>query len=109
MTFNEDSRVKIPAILHLTRLGFSYISWKTSRFFKETNIYKDIFQDSMKKINPHEKNLDFTRIHDDLSLLLDYDDLGAAFYKKLLGNHEYKIIDFENFQNNAELKSDIFN
>ena len=25
MAFNEDSRVKIPAILHLTRLGYEYI------------------------------------------------------------------------------------
>ncbi len=25
MAFNEDSRVKIPAILHLVRLGYSYI------------------------------------------------------------------------------------
>lgn len=28
MKFNEDSRVKIPAILHLTRLGYSYLSLK---------------------------------------------------------------------------------
>jgi hypothetical protein len=25
MAFNEDSRVKIPAILHLIRLGYTYI------------------------------------------------------------------------------------
>jgi type I restriction enzyme R subunit len=24
MSFNEDSRVKIPALLHLTRLGYQY-------------------------------------------------------------------------------------
>ena len=28
MKFNEDSRVKIPAILHLTRLGYTYLSLK---------------------------------------------------------------------------------
>ena len=26
--FNEDSRVKIPAILHLMRLGYKYLSLK---------------------------------------------------------------------------------
>ncbi len=28
MIFNEDSRVKIPALLTLSRLGFSYLSLK---------------------------------------------------------------------------------
>ena len=30
MKFNEDSRVKIPAIIHLTRLGYDYISLKNN-------------------------------------------------------------------------------
>ncbi len=34
MAFNEDSRVKIPAILHLTRLGYSYLSLKNSMWTK---------------------------------------------------------------------------
>jgi type I restriction enzyme R subunit len=28
MKFNEDSRVKIPTILHLMRLGYGYLSLK---------------------------------------------------------------------------------
>ena len=28
MAFNEDTRVKIPAILHLCRLGYKYLSLK---------------------------------------------------------------------------------
>ena len=28
MKFNEDSRVKIPTIIHLTKLGYKYISLK---------------------------------------------------------------------------------
>lgn len=28
MVFSEDSRVKIPCILHLVRLGYSYLSLK---------------------------------------------------------------------------------
>ena len=48
MKFNEDSRVKIPAILHLTRLGFNYISKKDLEnsnlsLDKNTNIFENIF------------------------------------------------------------------
>lgn len=44
MTFNEDTRVKIPAILTLTRLGYDYISLKgRDDIDQETNIFKDIF------------------------------------------------------------------
>ena len=35
MKFNEDSRVKIPSILHLTRLGYKNISLKDEPFAKE--------------------------------------------------------------------------
>jgi len=51
MKFNEDARVKIPSILHLTRLGYEYISLKDSNWDEETNIFKDIFISSIKKIN----------------------------------------------------------
>ena len=54
MKFNEDSRVKIPAILHCMRLGYEYISLKDSdtAIDKETNIFIDIFQKSLSEINP---------------------------------------------------------
>jgi len=32
MAFNEDTRVKIPAILHLTQLGYDYISSSDGEF-----------------------------------------------------------------------------
>ena len=54
MKFNEDSRVKIPAILHCMRLGYDYISIKNSDFVKDnsSNIFTDIFLKSVEKINP---------------------------------------------------------
>ena len=41
MSFNENTRVKIPAIITLTRLGYNYLSL-TDRtdIDKETNIFK---------------------------------------------------------------------
>lgn len=38
MKFTEDTRVKIPVLLHLIRLGYSYLSLKTQTWDKETNI-----------------------------------------------------------------------
>ncbi len=58
MKFNEDSRVKIPSILHLTRLGYEYISLKNTSWDENTNIFKDLFVSSIKNINKN-KNLNF--------------------------------------------------
>lgn len=103
MNFNEDSRVKIPSILHLTRLGYEYISLKGSSWDEETNIFKDIFSKSIQKINQdlHLKNDEINRVYEDLSLLLDNDDLGQAFYNRLVEKSGIKLIDFENFDNNT--------
>ena len=52
MKFNEDSRVKIPALLHLTRLGYTYLSRK--EHFKrneESNIFPELFSAALSKIN----------------------------------------------------------
>ncbi len=38
MQFNEDSRVKIPTILHLTRLGYEYLSLNDVKWNLDTNI-----------------------------------------------------------------------
>lgn len=54
-SFNENSRVKIPAIVHLTRLGYGYLSIKDpdikSQIDPTTNIFKQVFVDSLIKIN----------------------------------------------------------
>ena len=52
MAFNEDTRVKIPAILTLIKMGYNYISLKdSSQWNKKTNIFEKVFSDSLKKIN----------------------------------------------------------
>ncbi len=50
MAFNENSRVKIPAILTLTRLGYEYLSLKHATWDKETNIFSDIFMKVLKTL-----------------------------------------------------------
>jgi type I restriction enzyme R subunit len=51
MKFNEDSSVKIPSILHLTRLGYKYLSLKDAVIDESTNIFTNIFKSSILKIN----------------------------------------------------------
>jgi len=124
MAFNENTRVKIPAILHLTRLGYGYVSLKNAQWDEDTNIFTDIFAKSIIKINQPKKtiaknidskaaesvisgmyrnnnSIDTNKIIDELKDLLDYDDLGRAFYNRLISNSEIKLIDFTNFENNS--------
>ena len=50
--FSEDSRVKIPAILHLTRLDYEFLpKAKMVNIHEETNIFLDVFKKSISKIN----------------------------------------------------------
>ncbi|SFH48908.1 type I restriction endonuclease subunit R [Pedobacter insulae] len=100
MAFNEDSRVKIPALLHLVRLGYTYIPRKHQDRLEETNIFKDIFYQSLLKINGGISIDDSKRLLDELTLKLDFDDLGREFYKSLTATSGIKLIDFENFENN---------
>lgn len=102
MTFNEDSRVKIPALLHLTRLGYQYISRKDHYERQEgNNIFPEIFKSSIAKINPTVSEADIGRHLEEICLMLDYDDLGHDFYKALTTTSGIKLIDFKNFQNNC--------
>ncbi|MEZ7929787.1 MAG: type I restriction endonuclease [Flavobacteriales bacterium] len=101
MKFNEDSRVKIPSILHLTRLGYDYLPLKDAEWNLDTNIFTDVFLKSVLKINNSLTEDDAKRLLDEISLSLDNEDLGKAFYKRLIQKSGVKLIDFENFDNNT--------
>ncbi|MFY9311457.1 MAG: type I restriction endonuclease [Bacteroidia bacterium] len=102
MKFNEDSRVKIPALLHLTRLGYTYLSRKEHfRRNEGTNIFPELFTAAVSKINPGVPLNEIERLLEELVLKLDYDDLGRAFYNELTRTSGIKLIDFQNFQNNT--------
>ena len=101
MKFNEDSRVKIPSIIHLVRLGYKYLSLKENEWDKETNIFKDIFTQSLTTINADLEEKDVNRVYEEVSELLEYEDMGKAFYERLTQNSGIKLIDFENFSNNT--------
>ncbi len=100
MKFTEDTRVKIPAILHLVRLGYDYLSLKDQDWDIDTNIFPALFHQAIAKINPGIDEADIGRLLTETKLTLDNDDLGQAFYQKLTDRSGNKLIDFENFNNN---------
>lgn len=100
MKFTEDTRVKIPAILHLVRLGYDYLSLKNQDWDIDTNIFPALFHQAIAKINPGIDEADIGRLLTETKLTLDNDDLGQAFYQKLTDRSGNKLIDFENFNNN---------
>lgn len=105
MIHNENSRVKIPALVHLTRLGYEYLSLKqdNGKICPDTNIFKSLFWDGVNRINgcslPEQ---DIDRLLDELAIKLSNDDLGRAFYKILLdGINGLRIIDLEDVSRNT--------
>jgi type I restriction enzyme R subunit len=101
MAFNENTRVKLPAILHLCRLGYQYLSLSNARWDESTNIFTDIFAETIARINPSLETNEIKRLLEDISLVLDNEDLGKAFYKMLTGTSETRLIDFNDLNNNS--------
>lgn len=101
MPHNENSRVKIPALVHFTRLGYHYISLKSysdnGLIDEDTNIFMDLFCDAINRINGTALTInDVRKIVSELKIILDNDDIGRAFYSILLnGYHGIKLIDFD--------------
>lgn len=96
---NEDSRVKIPALVHFTRIGYEYVSLKGYHGIidGDTNIFVDTFREAVNRIN--RTNLSASDVHkilEEIKIVLSADDLGKAFYSMLLtGYNGLKLVDFD--------------
>ncbi len=101
MSFNENSRVKIPALLHLCRLGYVYLPLPGTTRDESTNIFIDIFAESIGRINPELEEGEIRRALEDISLALDNEDLGEAFYRMLTARSGVKLLDFDDVNNNS--------
>lgn len=103
--FSENTRVKIPALVHATRLGYKYLSLKEvkNEIDEETNIFKNIFKDSVNRINNSElADENITKLINELSFSLANEDLGRQFYKYLINGYKgIKLIDFEDIESNT--------
>jgi type I restriction enzyme R subunit len=82
-------------------LGYEYLSLKNAVWDETTNIFTDIFKKSIAKINPHIEEGDVDRLLSEIRFALDNEDLGKTFYERLMDQSGYRLIDFENFDNNS--------
>lgn len=105
MIHNENSRVKIPALVHLTRLGYRYIKQKdcSGAYCPKTNIFKGILRDSINRLNGTAlTEADVDSLVEELAIKLNTDDLGRAFYKILLsGFNGLRLIVLEDESRNS--------
>lgn len=96
---NEDSRVKIPALVHFTRIGYDYISLKDykGKIDEDTNIFVNTFREAINQINGTAlSSSDVSKIIEEIKILLSADDLGRVFYSILLSGYKgLKLVDFE--------------
>ena len=103
----EDKYVKIPALVHATRIGYTYVSIRklapATDYDGDTNIFFEAFRTSISRINECEIDNERARhLIEQLRLKLSADDLGRAFFTCLqTGIDGYRLIDFDDPRNNA--------
>ena len=102
MAFNENSRVKLPALVHLCKLDYNYFSEKKLKLVcdPDTNINVEVFKSKLRLFNPLLKPIEIDQFFDKLKIALDNDDLGREFYQMVSANSGIKLIDFEHIENN---------
>jgi type I restriction enzyme R subunit len=85
------------------RLGYDYLSLKdpSTQWDESTNIFSNIFKTSIAKINKGISDFDIEKCYDEVSLCLENEDLGKAFFEKLINRSGIKLIDFDDFNNNT--------
>src|SRR5574344_138811 len=102
--FNEDSRVKLPALMHLHSLGYRYISSKelvaNSSYDIDTNVITDLFSSKIAELNPGIASQEIKLLIEKIKIALDNNDLGREFYQILTAVSGVKLIDFDNPSNN---------
>ena len=103
--FNEATRVQMPALVHLTRLGYTYYgkiseSMAGTKYDPDTNILREIFIKQFKVLNPKREG-EAEDVLKSIRQELDNDDLGKSFYKRLISASPLKLVDFENPDNNV--------
>ena len=103
--FSEATRVQMPAMVHLTRIGYTYFG-KLSEdkngtvYDGDTNILLQVFERQFKNLNPGHEG-EFLQVLKDIRKELNDDDLGRGFYNRLKAVSPVKLIDFDNIGNNT--------
>lgn len=104
--FNENTRVQVPAALHLCRLGYTYLD-EIPEYDKRTNIITPIFKQSMKKLNPTLTDLEISLLLERIVSEAKNDNLGREFYEMLSSNSGIKLIDYDDpYQNSWHITTE---
>ena len=103
--FNEATRVQMPAMVHLTRLGYKYFGKISEEdaskvYDPSTNILLEVFESQFVRLNP-DSAISAKQMLQDIRNDMKNDDLGRAFYQRLKAASPVKLIDFENPANNT--------
>ena len=97
--WNEATRVQMPALVHLTRIGYTYFG-KISEdmagtiYDPDTNILVEVFKNQFAKLNPDRVG-EAEAMLQTIRQELDNDDIGESFYKRLKSVSPVKLIDFD--------------
>ena len=102
--FNEATRVQMPAMVHLTRLGYNYFgkiheATKGTVYDDDTNILLEVFKKKFGELNPGHEG-EYLQVLRDIRKELNDDDLGRGFYQRLRSVSPVRLVDFENPKNN---------
>lgn len=103
--FTEATRVQMPALVHLTRIGYTYFGriyedMAGTVYDPDTNILTEVFKEQFKKLNP-ERAGEAEEVLRAIRQELDYDDLGRTFYNRLTSESPVKLIDYGQWDRNV--------
>lgn len=96
--YNEFTRVQMPALVHLTRLGYKYYgrlneSKVNIEYDPDTNILLNVFKEQFVKLNP-DKEGEVEQVLLSIKQELDNDDLGKSFYNRIQAISPLRLIEY---------------
>ena len=104
--FNEATRVQMPALVHLTRLGYQYFGKiheddaKEGVYDPDTNILLKVFRAQFCQLNPTQSDA-FEQTLSAIRKELNDDDLVVVFISGSKPPHPLKLIDFDHPEANV--------
>ena len=103
--FSEATRVQMPAMVHLTRLGYKYFGKLSEEmngtvYDGDTNILLQVFETQFMRLNPGHEG-EYLQVLKDIRKELNDDDLGRGFYNRLKSVSPIKLIDYDNIGKNV--------
>ena len=101
-SFDENTRVKIPATLQFMRIGYTYQSLKDSDIDFNTKIFVNRFGPALERINGRDfSDSEIMSVVSEIFKLMRNNDLGRSLYMRLTDQTaDIRLIDFDNPLNN---------